>query len=91
MRGVLVKCNSKPVRPATDQELLGAEIIRVLSADAKANLERGGQRGFVDATKEDGPEGGDFVSSPEEEVSRNRDVDPREREVLCQRFQKTRR
>ena len=30
MRGVLVKCNIERVRPATDQEWLGAEIIRVV-------------------------------------------------------------
>ena len=44
------------VRPATDQDGLGAEIIRVQSAELKASLERKGQRGFVDATNEPGPE-----------------------------------
>ena len=56
MRGVIVKCNMERARPATDQEWLGAELIRVLSADAKASLERKGQRGYVDATNEPGPE-----------------------------------
>ena len=35
---------------------LGAEIIRVLSAEAKASLERKGQRGYVDAMNESGLE-----------------------------------
>ena len=52
MRGVIVKCNMERVRPASDQEWLGAEIIRVLSAEAKASLERKVQRGYVDATNE---------------------------------------
>ena len=56
MRGVIVKCNIERVRPATDQEWLGAEIIRVLSAEAKASLERKGQRGYVAAMNESGPE-----------------------------------
>ena len=55
MRGVLVKCNVERVRLATDSEWLGAELIKVLSADAKQHLERAGQRGFVDATSEEGP------------------------------------
>ena len=79
MRGVVVKCNIERVRPATDEEWLGSEILRVLSADGKANLERWGQRGYVDATKEDGLEGDDFGSSLGEEVFRNRDADPGER------------
>eukprot|EP00973_Karenia_brevis_P075568 10497655-Karenia_brevis.AAC.1 len=61
MRGVLVKCNVERVRPATDVEWIGSEIIRILSADAKQRLEHGGQRGFVDATAEEGP-------PPEEEA-----------------------
>ena len=35
MRGVLVKTNTERVRPATDQEWLGVEVARVLSAEAK--------------------------------------------------------
>ena len=35
MRGVLVKCNADRVRIATDEEWLGAEIIKVLSQDAR--------------------------------------------------------
>ena len=46
---------SRLVRLATDSEWLGAELIRVLSADAKQHVERTGQRGFVDATREEGP------------------------------------
>eukprot|EP00973_Karenia_brevis_P033117 4569348-Karenia_brevis.AAC.1 len=34
---------------------MGSEIIRILSAGAKQRLEHGGQRGFVDATQEEGP------------------------------------
>eukprot|EP00973_Karenia_brevis_P032361 4460452-Karenia_brevis.AAC.1 len=34
---------------------MGSEIIRILSADAKQRLEHSGQRGFVDATAEEGP------------------------------------
>lgn len=56
MRGVLVKCNRDRVRLATDSEWLGAELIKVLSADAKTHLERQVQRGFVDATGEEGPD-----------------------------------
>ena len=56
MRGVLVKCNVERVRPATDEEWMGSEIIRVLSSDAKVRLERDAQRGYVDATKEEGPD-----------------------------------
>ena len=56
MRGVLVKCNRDRVRMATDSEWLGAELIKLLSADAKEHLERNGQRGFVDVTAEPGPE-----------------------------------
>ena len=55
MRGVQVKCNIDRVRLATDSEWLGAELIKVLSADAKKHIERAGQRGYVDATSEDGP------------------------------------
>ena len=56
MRGVIVKCNRDRVRLATDSDWLGAELIRVLSADAKQHVERTGQRGFVDATREEGPD-----------------------------------
>eukprot|EP00973_Karenia_brevis_P075430 10476439-Karenia_brevis.AAC.1 len=35
MRGVLVKSNVERVRPATDEEWIGSEITRILSADAK--------------------------------------------------------
>ena len=68
MRGVLVKCNIERVRPATDEEWIGAEIIRVLASDAKVSLERQGQRGFVDATGEEGPLPEDDRVSPEAEA-----------------------
>eukprot|EP00973_Karenia_brevis_P015171 2074040-Karenia_brevis.AAC.1 len=55
MRGVLVMCNVERVRPATDEEWMGSEIIHILSADAKQRLEHSGQRGFVYATAEEGP------------------------------------
>ena len=55
MEGVLVKCNIERARPAMDEEWIGAEVIKVLSTDAKASLERRGQRGYVDATNEEGP------------------------------------
>eukprot|EP00973_Karenia_brevis_P070520 9801444-Karenia_brevis.AAC.1 len=64
MRGDLVKCNVERVRPATDEEWLGSEIIRSLSADAKQRLEHSGQRGFVDATAEEGPPQEEEVGPP---------------------------
>eukprot|EP00973_Karenia_brevis_P040807 5648695-Karenia_brevis.AAC.1 len=63
MQGVLVKCSAGRVRPATDEEWMGSESIRILSVDAKQRLEHGGQRGFVDAIQEEGPP--DEVASPE--------------------------
>ena len=59
MRGVLVKCNVDRVRLATDSEFLGAELIKILSADAREHIARNGQRGYVDASREDGPEDDD--------------------------------
>ena len=56
MRGVLIKTNMDRIRPATDSEWLGAELIKILSADAKQRLERAGQRGYVDAMDEPGPD-----------------------------------
>ena len=41
----------------------GAELIKILSADARERLDRGGQRGFVDATAEPGPDPGDEPAS----------------------------
>ena len=38
MRGILVKCNADRVRIATDEEWMGAEIIKVLSQDARNQL-----------------------------------------------------
>eukprot|EP00973_Karenia_brevis_P076799 10666808-Karenia_brevis.AAC.1 len=59
-----MKCNAERVRPATDEEWMGTEIIRILSADAKQRLEQCRQRGFVDAFQEEG--------SPDEELSPER-------------------
>ena len=66
MRGVLVKCNADCVRIATDEEWLGAEIIKVLSQDARNHLDKHGQRGYIDVTGEEGPGEEDLVppSSP---------------------------
>ncbi|MEC8427241.1 MAG: transposase family protein, partial [Pseudomonadota bacterium] len=56
MRGVLVKCSVDRVRQATDEEWLGAELIRVLSRDAVIHMQRqGGQRGYVDTAGEEPP------------------------------------
>ena len=52
MRGVL---DTDRVRKATSEEWLGAEIIEVLSKDAKEHVEGHGRRGYADATHEDGP------------------------------------
>ena len=65
MRGIIVKCNIDRVRPATDEEWIGAELIKVLAADAKQHVERAGQRGYVDATGEEGPDVGDELPAPE--------------------------
>eukprot|EP00973_Karenia_brevis_P040681 5629264-Karenia_brevis.AAC.1 len=54
MRGALVKCNAERVRPASDEEWMGREIIRILLAGAKQGFKQGGQHGFVDATSEEG-------------------------------------
>ena len=65
MRGVLVKTNMDRLRVATDSEWVGAELIKLLSADAKQHLERAGQRGYVDATAEEGPEDDEGASPPD--------------------------
>ena len=62
MRRVLGKCKIESVRPARDEEWIGSDVIRVLSADAKASLERRGKRGYVDATNEEGPTEDDLRS-----------------------------
>ena len=49
----------------TDREWLGAEVIKILSADARERLDRNGQRGFVDATDEPGPDQDDEPASGE--------------------------
>ena len=55
MRGVVVKCSMDRVRKATDEEWLGAELIRVLSRDALRHVQRQGQRGYVDTAGEEPP------------------------------------
>ena len=64
MRGVLVKCNRDRVRLATDSEWIGAELIKVLCKDAMTQVDRKGQRGFVDATGEEGPSPSDEEPEP---------------------------
>ena len=55
MRGVVVKCSMDRVRRATDDEWLGAELIRVLSRDALQHVQRHGARGYVDTEGEEPP------------------------------------
>ena len=55
MRGVVVKCSMDRVRRATDEEWLGAELIRVLSKDALQHMQRQGQRGYIDTSHEEPP------------------------------------
>ena len=55
MRGVVVKCSMDRVRKATDEEWLGAELIRVLSRDCLRHMQRQGQRGYVDTADEEPP------------------------------------
>ena len=53
-------------RPATDHEYYGAELMNILSRDALQYASRAGQRGYVDATTEDGPEDqDDLPDAPE--------------------------
>ena len=66
MRGVLIKTNIDRVRLATDSEWLGAELIKVLSDDAKQHIAKKGQRGYVDTANEEGP--------PEEESEETGDA-----------------
>ena len=73
----MVKCNMERVRPATDQEWLGAELLRVLSAEAKACPERKGQRGYVDATNESGLE--ELLGSSSEQPGAEDSTDNRDR------------
>ena len=55
MRGVVVKRSRDRVRRATDEEWLGAELIRTLSQDALEHVQRQGQRGYVDTSHEEPP------------------------------------
>ena len=90
MRGIIVKCNIERVRPASDQEWLGAEVIRVLSADAKASLGRSGQHGFTEAKEEEGPDDA-TGSSPEQRrgnaLNESRDREGEVKKEFCRPFQ----
>ena len=55
MRGVVIKCSMDRVRRATDEEWLGAELIRVLSRDALQHMRNRGLRGYVDTDNEEPP------------------------------------
>ena len=56
MRGVVVKCSRERVRLATDEEWLGAELIKHLQDDMKAKLTRAGERGYIDIDNEPLPD-----------------------------------
>ena len=56
MRGVVVKCSRERVRLATDEEWLGAELIKHLQDDMKAKLTRSGERGYLDIDDEPLPD-----------------------------------
>ena len=55
MRGSLLKCSAEKVRPATDDEWMGAELMKILSEDSRSILGDRGRRGFVDTSSEEGP------------------------------------
>ena len=55
MRGVVVKCSMDRIRRATDEEWLGAELVKILSKDALEHMQHNGQRGYVDTSGEDPP------------------------------------
>ena len=48
MRGHLLKCSSEQVRLGTDEEHIGAEVVKMLSQDALIHMRRARQRGFID-------------------------------------------
>ena len=56
MRGVVVQCSRERVRLATDEEWLGAELIKHLQDDMKAKLTRSGERGYLDIDNEPLPD-----------------------------------
>ena len=56
MRGVVVKCSRERVRLATDEEWLGAELIKHLQDDMRAKLTRSGERGYIDIDNEPLPD-----------------------------------
>ena len=55
MRGVVVKCSFDRIRRATDEEWLGAKLVKIFSNDALERMQRQGQRGYVDTAGEDPP------------------------------------
>jgi len=61
MRGNLWKCSREQIRSCTDEENLGAELTKVLSADLLEDIKHGRCRSFVDTTSEDGPPDDDAI------------------------------
>ena len=75
MRGRLLKCSSEQVRRATDDEWLGADLIKIIKKDLLADLKVGRTRGFVDVQPEGPPDpDGDQAIDPERDDG-NVDVD----------------
>ena len=54
MRGAVIKTSMDRIRPATDSEWLGAELIKLLTRDTKQHLAKNQQRGYIDASYEVG-------------------------------------
>ena len=54
---------------ATDSEWMGAELIKILSTECKQHVERAGQRGYVDATGEEGPSEEEEAEAPSAVIS----------------------
>ena len=55
VRGYLVKASREQVRRATSEESLGADLVKVLSAELLENLESGRLKNFKDIEQEGGP------------------------------------
>ncbi len=56
MRGRLLKCSAEQVRKANAEEFWGAKLIKSMSDDLPGQLQRRGQRGFIDIIPEGPPE-----------------------------------
>ena len=56
LRGYLIKASREQVRSATNEESLGAELVKVLSSELLEKLENGELRNFRDIREEGGPE-----------------------------------